>query len=159
MLQEKQIAPDFTLPQFGRGESHFYDAQGKQAVLIFYKFSCPTCQFVMPFLQKIYDAYGDAFYFVAIAQDGPEKTEGFRKEYGVTIPILMDLQPYPISRSYQIQTVPSIVLVDADHTIRYSGAGFVKQELLNLADALAEKSGRPQIDVFGNAAVPEFKAG
>jgi len=39
------------------------------------------------------------------------------------------------------------------------GEGFAKQELLNLADVLAEKSGRPQIDVFGNDDVPEYKPG
>jgi len=159
MLKENEVAPDFILPMFGGGESHYYDAQAKMAVLIFYKFSCPTCQLALPFLQKIYDAYGDAFYFIAIAQDGPDKTAGFREEYKISIPTLMDLSPYPISNNYQISTVPCVLFVDANHKIRYASQGFVKQELLNLADLLAEKYGRRQIDVFGDAAVPEFKAG
>ena len=159
MLRAPQIAPDLTLPLFGGGESHFYDNTGKLAVIIFYKFSCPTCQFAFPFLQQIYDAYGDAFYFVAIAQDGPELTEGFRERFGISIPTLMDLPPYPVSRSYEIVSVPSIFLVESDHRILYSEHGFVKQEFLNLTDLLAEKSGRSQIDIFGDADIPEFKPG
>lgn len=159
MLQENQTAPDFTLPVFGGGNSHLYEREGKTALLIFYKYNCPVCQLALPFLQKIYDAYGDAFYFTAIAQDGQEKTEGFRNEYNISIPTLMDMEPYPVSRQYGLESVPSLFLLDPDNRIRYAGEGFNKQELLNLADILAEKSGRTQIDLFGHANVPEYKPG
>lgn len=159
MLLENQQAPEFELPAFDGGKSGLRDADGKIAVLVFYKFSCPTCQLALPFLQKIYDAYGDAFYFVLIAQDDREKTAAFREEYKLTIPTLLDLPPYPVSRSYELVSVPSIFLIDPDRRIRYSGEGFVKQELLNLADILAEKSRRPQIDLFAGENVPEWKPG
>ena len=136
-----------------------YAGDGKLSLITFYKFSCPICQLALPYIQKIYEAYGDAFHFAAIAQDGPEKTEEFVKEYRLTIPVLMDQEPYPVSRQYKLESVPSIFLVNPDRTIRYAGQGFVKEELSNLADVLAEKSSRPQIDLFGNANVPEFKPG
>lgn len=159
MLQEKQTAPDFTLPVLGGGDSHFYSQDDKTAVLVFYKFNCPTCQLTLPFLQKIYEAYGDAFYFVAIAQDPPDKTADFQKQYRITMPLLMDMNPYPVSRDYGLESVPSIFLVNKDRTIRYAGEGFAKQELMNLADVLAEKSGRTQIDLFAYANVPDYKPG
>jgi peroxiredoxin len=158
MLIHKGKAPDFRLPRFDGGESHFYD-EARDSVLIFYKFSCPVCQFALPYLQRIYDAYGDAFYFVAIAQDGPDKTAVFRKEYGITIPTLMDLPPYSVSNKYGVESVPSIIFADASREIRASFDGFVKQEILNLADALAERSSRPQLDLFANEAVPELRPG
>ncbi|PWT88039.1 MAG: TlpA family protein disulfide reductase [Acidobacteria bacterium] len=160
MLKENEIAKDFTLPRFDGGESNFHrDSQGKTSVLAFYKFSCPVCQFTFPFLEKIFKAYGDEFYFVAIAQDPPDKTESFRKDYRITMPTLMDMNPYQVSRSYGLEVVPSLFLVNPDHKIDYAGEGFSKQDLLNLADTLAEKSGRTQIEVFGNANVPDFKPG
>lgn len=159
MLLQNQQAPDFHLPAFDGGKSGLRDAEGKTAVLVFYKFSCPTCQLALPFLQKIYDAYGDAFYFVLIAQDDHENTAAFREEYKITIPTLLDLPPYPVSSSYELVSVPTIFLIDPDRRIQYSGEGFVKQELLNLADILSEKSGRPQIDLFAGADVPEWKPG
>ena len=158
MLNEGDIAPDFTLPQFNNGPHRFYDSQ-QAAVLAFYKFSCPTCQFTFPFLQKIYEAYGDAFYFAAIAQDDSEKTAQFRKDFGITIPTFMDVPPYPVSNLYGLISVPAIFLIEPDRRIRYAGAAFVKQEILNLADVLAEKSGRPQIEPFANMDVPEIKPG
>ena len=158
MLIHKGKAPDFTLPRFEGGESHFY-ADARDSVLIFYKFSCPVCQFTLPYLQRIYDGYGDAFYFVAIAQDGADKTAAFRKQYRITIPTLMDLSPYPTSNQYGVEVVPSIVFTDPSHEIRASFDGFVKQEILNLADALAQKSGRAQLDIFEDAVVPEIRPG
>ena len=159
MLDPNQIAPDFKLPVIGNGESHFYGASDKQAILVFYKYTCPTCQFALPFIQQIYDAYGDQFYFVAIAQDGPEPTKQFRKEYKITMPTLMDMAPYPVSQSYQLEAVPTIFTVGADHKILSAGEGFAKQELLNLADQLAEKTGRPQIELFTDPNIPDFKPG
>jgi thiol-disulfide isomerase/thioredoxin len=106
MLEVNQIAPDFTLPAFGGSESHFYqDAKG-QSALIFYKFSCGTCRFTFPFLQKIYEAYGDAFYFKAIAEDDAEATAKFREDLGISIPTLLDLPPYSASAAYGLDTVP-----------------------------------------------------
>jgi peroxiredoxin len=151
MLDVNQIAPDFL---------NFYQTAGdRNSVLLFYKFSCGTSRFTFPFLQKIYDAYGAFLYFTAIAQDNAEQTANFREELGLTIPILLDEDPYPVSRSYGIHTVPSIFLVDPERRIRFSSYGFVKQDILNLADILAEKSNAEQIDVFGSAEVPDIKPG
>lgn len=158
MLKAGKVAPDFTLPFFDGGVSNLYSA-GKTAVLIFYKFSCPVCQFTFPFLQKIYETYGDAFYFVAIAQDPAEKTIPFRETFGITVPTLMDLQPYPVSNTYRIETVPSIFLVNEDHKIDTSFEGFDKKQLERLSDSLAHKSGLPRIALFQGLSVPELKPG
>ncbi len=159
MLQINQIAPDFSLPRIGDGMERLYTTDGRLSLLVFYKFSCPTCQLALPYIQKMYEAYGGDIRFFAIAQDDLEKTEEFVREYGLTMPVLLDEPSYPVSRQYQIVSVPSIFLVNPDRTIRYSGDGFVKQELMNLADVLAQKSGKPQIELFGNESVPEFKPG
>jgi peroxiredoxin len=159
MLDVNQIAPNFELPKLQGGTERFYPDDGKISLITFYKFSCPTCQLTLPFIQKMFEAYGDAFHFAAIAQDGFEKTNEFVNEYKLTLPVLLDQEPYPVSRQYDLQSVPSIFMVSSDGKIRYAGQGFVKEELSNLADVLAEKSGRSQIDLFENANVPEFKPG
>src|SRR5215212_10383447 len=106
MLTETQTAPDFVLPDLERLEKRFYD-DPRPAILVFYKFSCPTCQLTLPYLQRIYEAYGDAYNFVTIAQDGPEQTRIFRETFGVQIPVLLDMDPYSVSQSYELDTVPS----------------------------------------------------
>jgi thiol-disulfide isomerase/thioredoxin len=159
MLEIGKIAPDFALPEFGGGDSHFYQDAKDQSALIFYKFSCGTCRFTFPFLQKIYEAYGNAFYFKAIAEDDAEATAKFREDLGITIPTLLDLPPYSVSAAYGLHTVPSILLVAPSREITFASYSFVKQDILNFADILAEKSDRPQIEVFGEAEVPEIKPG
>jgi peroxiredoxin len=159
MLNTNDIAPDFTLPRLATGNEQLYSNDGRLTFLVFYKFSCPTCQLTLPYINKIYEAYGKDVRFIAIAQDNAEKTEQFAKDYGLTLPLLLDETPYPVSRQYQLVSVPSIFLINPDHTIRYSGEGFVKQELMNLADVIAEKTGKPQIELFGSESVPEFKPG
>ncbi len=159
MLDVNQIAPDFSLPQLGNGEFRFYESASKNSLLIFYKFSCGTSRFTFPFLQKIYEAYGDTLNFAAIAQDEAEASANFRDDLGITIPILLDMNPYPVSRAFGIHTVPSIFFLDANPKILFTSYGFVKQDILNLADILAEKSVRPQIEVFDSVEVPEIKPG
>jgi len=159
MLNVNQIAPDFKLPEFYGGDYHFYDIPSEVSVLVFYKFSCGTCRFALPFIQQIYDAYGDALNFRAIAEDDREATQKFREDLAISIPTVMDLPPYPVSTAYGLQTVPSIFIVDSSHTIRFATYSFVKQDILNLADVLAEKTGRQQIDLFAELEVPEIKPG
>ena len=159
MLKENDVAPDFGLPRLASGNEQLYSNDGRLTFLVFYKFSCPTCQLALPYINKIYEAYGNDVRFFAIAQDNAEKTEQFAKDYGLTLPLLLDETPYPVSRKYQLVSVPSIFLINPDYTIRFAGEGFVKQELLNLADVIAEKAGKEQVEIFGNDSVPEFKPG
>lgn len=158
MLKEGQTAPDFKLPLFEVGETTL-TADPRMTLLIFYKYNCPTCQLTLPYIQQIFQAYGESIRFLALAQDDRAKTAAFRQEYGITLPTALDDTPYRVSRQYDIESVPSLFLINPDRTIRYAGDGFVKQDLLNLADVMAEKSALPQIDVFGNDPVPAMKPG
>lgn len=158
MLKEGQTAPDFNLPLFEGGETTLLD-DPRMTLLTFYKYNCPTCQLTLPYIQKIFKAYGEPIRFLAIAQDGRDTTASFRQDYGITQPTALDESPYRVSRLYDIESVPALFLINSDRTIRYAGDGFVKQDLLNLADVLAEKSTRPQIELFGNDPVPAMKPG
>ena len=159
MLDVNQTAPDFTLPQLENGPVRFYEAASADAVLIFYKFTCGTSRFTFPFLQTIYEAYGASVFFAAIAQDEAESTVNFRSELGITIPFLLDTNPYTVSRLYGLHAVPSIFLIDKNRKIVLSTYGFVKQDILNLGDIIAEKTGQQQIDPFRSVEVPEIKPG
>ena len=159
MLDVNQVAPDFTLPQLDHDPVRFYEAAENEAVLVFYKFTCGTSRFTLPFLENIYRAYGSSVFFAAIAQDEAGPTATFRSELGITIPFLLDTNPYPVSKLYGLHTVPSIFLIGKNRKILFSSYGFVKQDILNLADILSEKMGQPQIEPFGSVEVPEMKPG
>src|ERR1700721_2923111 len=79
--------PDFSLPTIlgdkdcGRFSSQDALKQGP-VLAVFFKVSCPTCQYTFPFLERIHRAYGDKkIALVGISQNNRSETAAFLKEY------------------------------------------------------------------------------
>src|SRR5262245_39819391 len=121
MLREGDKAPEFDLPDLsGRRRSRAEISAGKPALLAFYKVSCPTCQYTVPFLERMYRgrANGDIEMY-AISQDDAQSTIEFDREFGITLPTLLDKEEegYPASNAYGLSHVPSLFLVEPDGRI------------------------------------------
>ena len=71
-------------------------------VLVFFKVSCPTCQYALPFFERLYKAYGQkGVTLAAVSQNNAKDTAAFVKEFGITFPVLLDdTQKYPASNAY-----------------------------------------------------------
>jgi peroxiredoxin len=109
-------------------------------VAAFFKVSCPVCQFTFPFLERLYKRYGgDGVLFLGISQDDARATQNFAKEYGMTFPLLLDDNGYPVSNAYGLTNVPTIFLIDTDGTVKVSSMGFDKKDLEKIAAHLAER--------------------
>jgi peroxiredoxin len=109
-------------------------------VAAFFKVSCPVCQFTFPFLERLHKRYGgDGITFLGISQDDARATRNFAKEYGVTFPLLLDDNGYPVSNAYGLTNVPTIFLIDTDGTAKISCIGFDKKDLEKIAAHLAER--------------------
>src|SRR6266446_11008545 len=70
-----QATPGFSLSGLD-GKSYSLDAlrQKGPVVAAFFKISCPVCQFTFPFLQRLYQRYGDdGVTFLGISQDRSEE--------------------------------------------------------------------------------------
>ena len=104
-------------------------------VLVFYKASCPTCQFTFPFIQQIYSKIGGSagWTFWGISQDEPEETSAFARQHGITFDLLIDEYPYSVSSAYGLHNVPAIFMVQGDGTITLSEFGFSKSVLNRIA--------------------------
>ena len=119
--------------------------------LAFFKITCPTCQFTLPFLERL--AASDKLQFVAVSQDGVKGTANFLKEYGVKFLTLLDASGYPVSNDYGITHVPTVFVVEQDGKISASFDGFSKRDVA----ALGQRAG---IEPFQPGDyVPEWKAG
>src|SRR4030067_2228347 len=145
-----KIAPDFKLPAT---EGKFYtlkEALGKNITLVvFYKDTCPTCQFAMPFVERIYQAYKEkGLAVLGIEQDDKQRTIEFSRQYGLTFPALLDLENYKTSYAYGIDTVPTIFLVDKNGEILLTSVGFVKDEMTELSKKIAGKLETPVFEVY-----------
>ena len=156
-------APDFTLPTMA-GKS--FSLRGALArgpvVLAFFKISCPVCQYALPFVERIYKAYGDRQVTIAgVSQNDKKETALFLKEYGVTFPVLLDdTDTYPVSNAYGLTTVPTVFWIGQDGEIEISSVGWVRQEIEDINRRAAEANGGGAQPVFRpGEQVADFRAG
>ena len=140
-LEEGSRAPDFQLPDpSGRLVSLGEILKGGPAVLIFFKISCPTCQYALPFWERLAgQLQGSAATIWAVSQDSPEHTRLFNEEFGVGLPQLFDGEEeiYPVSEAYGITFVPTAFLVNQQGIISSVSLGFNKKEMEDIAARLA----------------------
>jgi peroxiredoxin len=158
------VAPNFSLKSLDGKEFSLSAALEKgPALLAFFKIGCPVCQFTFPFLERLYQRYKNPnLSIVGIGQNGAEKTAAFNKEYGVTFPVLLDLESkgYVVSNAYGLTNVPTIFLVDTDGAVIVSSMGFVKKDLEAIANHLAERGKLVQAPLFlPNESVPANRPG
>jgi len=130
-------------------------------LLAFYKVSCPVCQFTLPFVERIHNAYGsDKVSIIGISQDDAGDTKEFDAEYRLTFPSLIDEEDYPVSNAYGLTNVPTLFLIQPDGTIAASFTGFDKQGLEGVSASFADHAGKPAVAVFRpGESVPDHKPG
>jgi len=157
MLAPGEHAPDFQLEDLNGGRQKLSTWLEQSPVLLaFFKVSCPTCQFTLPFLDRMYrDLAGRGARIFAVSQDDAEATREFHHEFGITMPTLLDSarQGYPASNAYNLSHVPSMFLVERDATVSWSLSGFHKKELEALGARLGVQPFHP------GERVPEMKSG
>jgi peroxiredoxin len=156
-LTTGQHAPDFQLDDLNGGKKRLSELLAETPVfLAFFKVSCPTCQFTLPFLDRMYrEVAGGRVRRFAVSQDDAEATREFHREFGITMPTLLDSPRggYPASNAYLLSYVPSMFLVERDGTISWSLVGFHKKDLEALGARLGVAPFRPE------DRVPEMKSG
>jgi len=106
----------------------------------FFKISCPVCQFTFPFLERLHQRYGSGeVTILGISQDDAKSTKKFAADYGLTFPMILDEDGYPVSNAYRLTNVPTIFLIDTDGSVKVSSMGFDKKDLEATAAVLAER--------------------
>jgi peroxiredoxin len=152
-IRAGDTAPDFELNDTNGKRVSLREALSRGPVVaVFFKVSCPTCQFTFPFLQRLFQTYGsDRATFLAISQDDAADTREFCAEYGVGFTALVDEEDYPASNEYGITNVPTFYLIAPSGSVQVDSVGFGKKALEKIAEELASFQ--------GCAAVPLFKPG
>jgi peroxiredoxin len=156
-------APEFELntlggKRFALGEEL---ARGP-VVLAFFKVSCPTCQYALPFFERLHKAYKDkGVTLVGISQNNAKETAAFNREFGVTFPVLLDdTNSYPVSNAYGLTNVPTIFWIAQDGEIEVSSVGWVKADFAEINRRLAEAGKLAPAVVFKPGEdVRDFRAG
>ena len=152
-------APEFTWPAIDGKTYSLNDALSAGPVLVaFFKVSCPTCQFTLPFLDRAAKHFGCIW---GVSQDDERATRDFAKHFGVTFPLLLeDTDDYPTSNAYGLTHVPSIFLIGTDGEILQNCIGFGREDLLGMMAQLERLTGKKGFSLFhAGEDVPKFKSG
>jgi peroxiredoxin len=158
------MAPGFSLKALD-GKEHSLQKLMQQGpvVAVFFKVSCPVCQFTFPFLERLHQRYGgDGMTFLGISQDDARDTKDFAKEFGATFAMLLDEKQngYAVSNAYGLTNVPTIFLIETDGTVKISCMGFDKKDLESIGAALAERKKIAPAALFrADESVPAHKPG
>lgn len=144
------LAPHFTLTDATEGQTYrLAEALRRGPVLLgIYKASCQASKTVFPFLERIYQRYPpDHLTVWGIAQDSPNVSRSFIRRYGVTFPVLVDVDDYAVSRAYDIMATPTVFLIDSNGDVVWQGMGFQKPAMDELSAKVAELLGIEPIDI------------
>lgn len=157
-----QEAPHFELTGTDGKKYGLDEALRRGPVLVaFFKVECPTCQYTLPFVERLYQQFGaQGVQIWGISQDDSRESNHFAKEYGVTFPVLIDDYPYKISRAYGLKYVPTLFLIDPEGRVKLVSDGFAKTDLLEIQKSLARHFFiTPPALFYASDRAPEFKPG
>lgn len=127
-----------------------------------YKSSCQASKTMFPFLQRVGDLYADkGLQAVGIAQDSPNITKSFARRLDLTMPFLIDLPDYPVSRAFDIAATPTVFLIGKDGKVVWTTMGFLKPQINEMGAAAAAMFGVEPTPVVtdADADVPMFVPG
>jgi peroxiredoxin len=140
-LSSGTIAPQFELKTLDGEHFSLSDSLARRpVVLAFFKVSCPTCQYALPFFERLYKAYGqNGVTLVGVSQNEAKETAAFAKQFGITFPILLDdTHSYPVSNAYGLTNVPTLFWIAPDGEIEVSSVGWVKADFEQINRKMAE---------------------
>ncbi|MEP6801357.1 MAG: TlpA disulfide reductase family protein [Acidobacteriota bacterium] len=146
------------------------DADGRPAALpsgetlwAFFKSSCPTCELMWPYLDRLSSMTGDTgSRVVAVSQDDAAETKAFYERLSIDVPTLYDPPPWNASEAVGLSNVPTLFLVDQEGRIRDTVEGFQRAKMEELAARFsAQTRGTSQPESFFRTgeSVPALRPG
>lgn len=156
-------APEFILKTLdGKPFSLSDELSRGPLVLAFFKVSCPTCQYALPFLERLHKAYGaKGAKLFGVSQNDAKETSAFMKQFNLSFPMLLDeLGNYPVSNAYGLTNVPTIFWIAEDGEIEISSVGWVKSDFEAVNRKMAEYGkAAPAIVFQPGEDIRDFRAG
>lgn len=113
---EKMIAPDFTVFDIDREETHLSEHLGKKAVVSFWATWSRPCKSMLSNFNKVYEENTDDIEFMMInLTDGMDETievaDEYVKDSKISVPVYYDLS-YSAAHAYHVETLPLTVFID-----------------------------------------------
>jgi len=120
--------PDRVLPDLGGGAQRLSEAWSRgPTLLVLGHADCGTTRLALPYLQRLHARTGTGV--AVILQDDPPTARSLAAELGLTLPIRLDLEPFPLSAELALESVPTQHLVGRDGRVLRASQGFNRDDL------------------------------
>ena len=133
-------APDFRLLDADGEEFHLRSQLDTgPVVLTFFKISCPTCQYGLPYLDRLASSLkGTSAEAIAVCQDAPGDAERFKLEFDSKTRVVFDAEEagFPVSNAYGLTNVPTVFLIQGHGDIAHTGVSWSKADVEEIAGKL-----------------------
>jgi len=118
-------APDFTLHSVAGTNLRLKEQRGQVVMLNFWATWCAPCRQEMPQLNRLYEKFHASGFmlFGVNVDDDTRNAAGVSSRLGLQFPVLLDTDK-KVSRLYDLNTMPSTVLIDRDGRVRYIHLGY-----------------------------------
>jgi peroxiredoxin len=164
-IEQGERAP-FPTGEFNDAEGQAHElsraASNGPLLLGIYKSSCASSKQMFPFLERLHERHrADGLTVLGISQDSANITRSFARRYGITFPLLLEGDDYPVSRAFDIMATPTVFLIEPSGNVAYATMGFMKPALDGLGDAVADALGKPHqaLVTSDDSDVPMFVPG
>lgn len=133
------------------------EARGPKA-LVFFKVTCGATKLATPAVERLARAYPGRV--VGVGQDPEPDLDAFAREFGLSLLLVADLEPYPASDAYGIVSAPTVIAIDADGLVADVAESWDRAAWNRLSATLAGLVGvEPEVVSEPGDGLPEFKPG
>jgi len=112
------IAPDFDLAGTDGAMHRLSRWRGRPVLLNFWATWCPPCRGELPALQAVSERYAGRIAVIGIAVgETTEQVAPFIAQYGLTYPVLLDLDGNVTQARYAIRGLPTTLFITAEGVV------------------------------------------
>lgn len=133
-----RTAPVFEAEMLDGGTFSLEAQRGKPVVLAFWASWCGPCRLELPALEALAKERSDVTIFAVNVDREQALARRFLQQTRVALPIVWDNDADSLG-DYQVMSMPTMVLVDANGTVAFTKTGFSKDKGLEELEAALEK--------------------
>ncbi|HEV8369461.1 MAG TPA: TlpA disulfide reductase family protein [Pyrinomonadaceae bacterium] len=117
-----EVAPNFQLTKIDGSRVSVSELRGHPAVLIFWTAWCPVCKEEAPHFNELAARYGPKGVRVLgiNIQDSEARTRAGIKSFGIQYAVARDTDA-AVAKLYKVTGTPTVVLLDRNGVVRYTG--------------------------------------
>jgi len=130
-------APDFVLKSLSGKNLRLSEYRGEVVVLSFWASWCSDCRAQLSDVNAIYDTFREVgLQSLTVSMDrNPHDASDMREELNLAYPVLNDAE-LTVSRLYDIESLPIVMLIDREGTVREVIQGYGREGELQYAERI-----------------------